>query len=46
MEQDREEENRDTRQLIRELRQDLKLKQEELNVAKEGSVILQDEIVK
>jgi hypothetical protein len=46
LEKDREEENRDTRQLIRELRQELKLKEEELIVAKEGSVTLQDQIVK
>jgi DNA repair exonuclease SbcCD ATPase subunit len=42
LEQDREEENRATRQLIRELRQDLKIKVEELIVVKEGSMTLQD----
>ncbi len=46
LEQDWEEENRDTRQLIRELRQDLKLKEEELKGTKEGSVAVQDQIVK
>ncbi len=46
LEQDREEENRATRSLIRELRQDLKIKGEELIVVKEGSVTLQDQILK
>ena len=46
MEQDFEENNRDTRQRIRELRQELQLQGEELQLARQREVELQKKVIK